>query len=87
MALTNGQTRETLANDMRQACNILRRDNNCGGVMEYIEHLAWLLFLRFLDAQEDIWQTEAELDRNQAVKILTSNALMSTNRYPIGLME
>lgn len=48
MALTNGQTRETLANDMWQACKILRRDNNCGGVMEYIEHLAWLLFLRFL---------------------------------------
>ena len=61
MALTNGQTRETLANDMWQACKILRRDNNCGGVMEYIEHLAWLLFLRFLDAQEDIWQTEALL--------------------------
>jgi hypothetical protein len=37
VALTNGQTRETLANDMWQACKILRRDNNCGGVMEYSE--------------------------------------------------
>ena len=61
MALNNGQTRETQANNMWQACNILRRDNNCGGVMEYIEHLAWLLFLRFMDAQEEIWQTEADL--------------------------
>lgn len=42
-----------LANEMWRACDILRRDNNCGGVMEYIEHLAWLLFLRFLDAQEE----------------------------------
>jgi len=40
VALTNGKTRETLANDMWQACKILRRDNHCGGVMEYIEHLA-----------------------------------------------
>ncbi len=29
--------------------------------MESIEHLAWLLFLRVLDTQEEIWQTEAEL--------------------------
>jgi hypothetical protein len=36
VALTNGQTRETLANDMWQACKILRRDNNFGGVKEYI---------------------------------------------------
>jgi hypothetical protein len=27
VALTNGQTRETLANDMWQACKILRRRN------------------------------------------------------------
>lgn len=47
------QTRESLANEIWRACDILRRDNNCGGVMEYIEHLAWLLFLRFLDAQEE----------------------------------
>lgn len=36
------QTRESLANDSWRACDILRRDNNCGGGMEYIEHLAWL---------------------------------------------
>jgi type I restriction enzyme M protein len=34
VTVTNGQTREILANDMWQACKILRRDNNCGGVME-----------------------------------------------------
>ena len=43
-----GQTRETLANEIWRACDILRRDNNCGGIMEYIEHLSWLLFLKFL---------------------------------------
>lgn len=54
-------TRESLANDIWRACDILRRDNNCGGVMEYVEHLAWLLFLRFLDAQEEAWEAEDAL--------------------------
>jgi type I restriction enzyme M protein len=60
--MTASQTRETLANEIWRACDILRRDNNCGGIMEYIEHLAWLLFLRFLDAQEEEWETQARLD-------------------------
>ncbi|MDR7415276.1 MAG: class I SAM-dependent DNA methyltransferase [Armatimonadota bacterium] len=55
------QTRETLANEIWRACDILRRDNNCGGIMEYVEHLSWLLFLRFLDAQEEEWETQATL--------------------------
>ena len=64
------QTRESLANDIWRACDILRRDNNCGGVMEYIEHLAWLLFLRFLDAQEEIWETEAALESRDYTPLL-----------------
>ncbi|OAQ21534.1 type I restriction-modification system subunit M [Thermosulfurimonas dismutans] len=55
------QTRETLANEIWRACDILRRDDNCTGIMEYVEHLAWLLFLRFLDAQEEEWETQARL--------------------------
>ncbi|MFN3919560.1 MAG: type I restriction-modification system subunit M N-terminal domain-containing protein, partial [Methylohalobius sp.] len=55
------QTRESLAKEIWHACDILRRDNNCGGVMEYVEHLSWLLFLRFLDAQEEEWETQAYL--------------------------
>jgi hypothetical protein len=58
LAINNHQTREILENDLWHACDILRRDNNCGGVMEYVEHLAWLLFLRFLDAQEKVWEAE-----------------------------
>lgn len=70
MSLTTIQTRETLETDLWRACDILRRDNNCGGVMEYIEHLAWLLFLRFLDAQEDAWETEAKLEKRKYNRIL-----------------
>lgn len=64
------QTRETLANEIWRACDILRRDNNCGGIMEYVEHLAWLLFLRFLDAQEDEWETQAKLAGRTYTRIL-----------------
>ncbi|WP_117236635.1 N-6 DNA methylase [Thermus sediminis] len=64
------QTRESLANEIWRACDILRRDNNCGGIMEYIEHLAWLLFLRFLDAQEDEWEMQAKLARREYTPIL-----------------
>lgn len=64
------QTRESLANEIWRACDILRRDNNCGGIMEYIEHLAWLLFLRFLDAQEEEWETQAKLARRPYEPIL-----------------
>lgn len=70
MTLQNGQTRESLANDIWRACDILRRDNNCGGVMEYVEHLAWLLFLRFLDAQESIWEHEAAIEGRSYTRIL-----------------
>jgi type I restriction enzyme M protein len=70
MASNSMQTRESLANEVWRACHILRRDNNCGGVMEYIEHLAWLLFLRFLDAQETIWAQETEIDGRPHTRIL-----------------
>src|SRR5512138_3725920 len=70
MTLITIQTREALENDLWRACDILRRDNNCGGIMEYVEHLAWLLFLRFLDTQEDIWGKEGELNRRPYTRIL-----------------
>jgi type I restriction enzyme M protein len=43
---------ENLSREMWRACDILRRDNNVGGIMAYTEHLAWLLFLKFLDQEE-----------------------------------
>lgn len=51
--ILQGMNREQLAKEIWRACDIMRRDNNCGGVMEYIEHLSWVLFLKFLDEQEE----------------------------------
>src|ERR1700745_3808595 len=62
--------REQLATDIWRACDIMRRDNNCGGVMEYLEHLSWLLFLRFLDEQEAIFEAEGSLAQRKYTRIL-----------------
>ena len=35
------ETRDSLAADIWRACDMLHRDNNCGGVMEYVEHMTW----------------------------------------------
>jgi type I restriction enzyme M protein len=67
------QTRETLANEIWRACDILRRDNNCTGIMEYIEHLSWLLFLRFLDAQEDEWEKQAHIAGRPYTRIVAGD--------------
>jgi type I restriction enzyme M protein len=73
MALNGNQTRESLETDLWRACDILRRDNNCGGVMEYVEHLAWLLFLRFLDAQENVWEAENAVGQKPYARILEND--------------
>ena len=52
MALNKRQTNKTLRSDIWRACDILRRDNNVSGVVQYTEHLAWLLFLKFLDEED-----------------------------------
>jgi len=64
------QTRESLAHEIWRACDILRRDNNCGGILEYVEHLSWLLFLRFLDSQEEEWEIQARLANRSYQPIL-----------------
>ena len=59
------QTNETLRSDIWRACDILRRDNNVGGVVQYTEHLAWLLFLKFLDEEEKERLAQAALGESE----------------------
>jgi hypothetical protein len=53
--------------------------------MEYVEHLAWLLFLRFLDAQEEVWEAEAALAGRPYERILdgdlTDDTFPNTTSY------
>lgn len=64
------QTNESLRNDMWRACDILRRDNNVGGIMQYTEHIAWLLFLKFLDEEEKKRAEEAAFAREAFTPVL-----------------
>jgi type I restriction enzyme M protein len=43
-----------LKKELRRACDIMRSDDNCNAARDYVEHLTWLLFLRYLD-QRDIY--------------------------------
>jgi type I restriction enzyme M protein len=66
----NNHNKEQLAADVMRACDIMRRDNNCGGVMEYVEHLAWLLFLKFLEDQEAAFEAEAAIAGSSYTRVL-----------------
>jgi type I restriction enzyme M protein len=59
------QTNESLKSDMWRACDILRRDNNVGGIIQYTEHIAWLLFLKFLDDEEKRRLEENLLEKDE----------------------
>lgn len=59
------QTNETLRSDIWAACDILRRDNNMGGVVQYTEQLAWLLFLNFSDEEEQERVVQASLGEGE----------------------
>jgi len=78
MSRETSTSREQLANDIWRACDIMRRDDNCGGVMEYVEHLAWVLFLKFLDDQEVIFQNEAEIAGKEYTPIIDQKYRWST---------
>jgi type I restriction enzyme M protein len=54
-------SREALANDIWRACDIMRRDDGTTGIMEYMEQLSWLLFLKAFEAIEDRYEAEAAL--------------------------
>jgi type I restriction enzyme M protein len=43
---------DVLAKRIWDACDILRRDDNCKLITKYIEHLSWLLFLKSYEAFE-----------------------------------
>jgi len=76
------QTNETLRSDMWRACDILRRDNNVGGIMQYTEHIAWLLFLKFLDEEEKERTAQASLGSEPYEPVLRGDLAWDTWASP-----
>jgi hypothetical protein len=51
--LRGSMSRESLASDIWRACDVMRRDDGTTGIMEYMEQLSWLLFLKAFEDIED----------------------------------
>ena len=53
--------RKDLANDIWEACNTMRRDGGTSGVLEYMEQLSWMIFLKVF---EDVESALTDITRN-----------------------
>ncbi|MEW6179133.1 MAG: class I SAM-dependent DNA methyltransferase [Chloroflexota bacterium] len=78
---------ENLSNEMWRACDILRRDNNVGGVMAYTEHIAWLLFLKFLDLEEKKRAEEAAFKGESYTPVLQGDLAWDAWASPEALQK
>src|SRR5690606_35812988 len=65
----------------------LRRDNNVGGIMQYTEHIAWLLFLKFLDEEEKERTAQASLGGEPYEPVLRGDLAWDTWASPKILKE
>ncbi len=61
---------ERLVKDVWRACDIIRRDQNCSSIFDYVEHLTWLLFLKLIDQRENILEVEARLQGQEYTPII-----------------
>jgi len=52
--------RKDLANDIWRACDIMRRDDGTTGVLQYMEQLSWLIFLKIFEDIEKRLEDEAK---------------------------
>ncbi len=52
--------RKDLANKIWSACDIMRRDDGTTGILEYIEQLSWMIFLKVFEDIEKRYEDEAK---------------------------
>lgn len=62
--------RKDLAGDIWRACDIMRRDDGTTGVLEYMEQLSWLIFLKVFEDVENRLEAEAEFARRSYQPII-----------------
>jgi type I restriction enzyme M protein len=63
-------SRENLANDIWHACDIMRRDDGTTGIMEYMEQLSWLLFLKAFEDIENQYEATVQNYGNEHTRVL-----------------
>ena len=52
--------RKDLANKIWNACDIMRRDDGTTGVLQYMEQLSWMIFLKVFEDVEKRFEDEAK---------------------------
>lgn len=62
--------RKELANDIWEACNIMRRDGGTSGVLEYMEQLSWMIFLKVFEDVESRFEAEAQFAKKDYSPII-----------------
>jgi len=63
-------SRETLDTQFWKACKILRQDDNTNSLLDYVEQISWLLFLKCLEEFEQQRRAEAEYEGRTHTPIL-----------------
>ena len=64
------QSRNELSNEIWNACDVMRRDDGTTGVLQYMEQLSWMLFLKAFEAIEDRYEAESTLYNKPYERIL-----------------
>lgn len=62
--------RKDLANNIWEACNIMRRDGGTSGVLEYMEQLSWMIFLKVFEDVEKRFEAEAKFEEKEYQSII-----------------
>ena len=65
-------TRETLNSQFWKACKILRQDDNTNSLLDYVEQISWLLFLKCFEELEEKQRAEAEFEGREYQPVLAA---------------
>ncbi len=71
-------SRETLNTQFWNACKILRQDDNTNSLLDYVEQISWLLFLKCLEEFENQRRAEAQYEGKTYAPILAQKYQWST---------
>jgi type I restriction enzyme M protein len=63
-------SREQLNTQFWKACKILRQDDNTNSLLDYVEQISWLLFLKCFEELENVRRDEAEFEGKSYSQII-----------------
>ena len=70
--------RKDLANKIWNACDIMRRDDGTLGILEYMEQLSWMIFLKVFEDVEKRFEEEAKFSNKPYQPIIDPKFRWST---------